>query len=355
MAAHVLLPAVAGQNKKGGDRICARVLFSTNFLERYATMQFRSITPAEMAAFSAIPGDASRRAAIEEQLRGLIESSNGNPDWMWIAEDDEGQWVGRVAYSGNRGESFPSYVVWLDVDPRDDEMNIASDLTRVSLTQLRVPELREVEAILDAPSAFAGDPDRFAVLLSAAGFHLVVDRRRFAWTPEAPIPPAPTRVIFQTLTEVGDEAFIATMARITEGTLDHYTQELVGTVGRIEAARRHFHDEQRFQRHWESHWWQVGLLPTGETVGVVMPAENSRWPNIGYIGVVPDQRGHGYSMDLLAQGTRTLIAEGAKRIIADTDLDNTPMANAFLSMGYRQFATRQFWKLTFDAEPPESR
>lgn len=86
-----------------------------------------------------------------------------------------------------------------------------------------------------------------------------------------------------------------------------------------------------------------------------MPAENSRWPNIGYIGVVPDQRGHGYSMDLLAQGTRTLIAEGAKRIIADTDLDNTPMANAFLSMGYRQFATRQFWKLTFDAEPPESR
>lgn len=316
-------------------------------------MQFRPITPTEIGAFSAVPGDAPRSAAIEEQLRGYITGSYGDPGWLWVAEDG-GQMVGRLACTGNRGEGFPRYVIWLDVAPGQDETSIANGLMRASLAQFRSPELREMEAILDAPSPFAADPDRFAALLGAAGFHLVVDRRRFEWTLESPIPSAPTRLQFRTLAEAGDEAFIATMARITEGTLDNYTQGLVRELGPLEAARRHYRDEQRFQRHWEPHWWQLGLLPTGEIVGLVMPAENNQWSNIGYIGVVPDQRGHGYSQDLLAQGTRTLLAEGAERVIADTDLGNVPMAEAFLRAGYRQYATRQFWELPLAAELSES-
>ncbi len=314
-------------------------------------MQFRSITPAEVTAFATIAGDAERSVALEEQLRGYIAGGYGDPGWLWIAEEG-GQIVGRLAYTGNRGQGFPSYVVWMDVASGQDETTVAGGLMQASLAKLRVPELRLVEAILDAPSPFTADPARFATLLAEAGFHLVVDRRRFEWTPRSLTPPAPTRLQFRTLTEAGDEAFITTMARITEGSLDNYTQESVRELGPLEAARQHYRDEQRFQRHWEPHWWQLGLLPTGEIVGLVMPAENDQWPNIGYIGVVPDQRGHGYSQELLAQGTRTLIAEGAKRIIADTDLGNTPMANTFLRMGYCQFATRQFWALALDADEP---
>ena len=310
-------------------------------------MQFRSITPAEVTAFATIAGDAERSAAIAEQLRGYISGGYGDTRWLWVAEED-GQILGRLAYTGNRGQGFPSYVVWLDVATGQDQAAIANGLMRVSLAQLRVPELGAMEAILDAPSPFAADPGHFATLLAAVGFHLLVDRRRFEWTSQSPTPPAPTRLQFRTLAEAGDEAFITTMARITEGSLDNYTQESVREFGPLEAARRHYRDEQRFQRHWEPDWWQLGLLPTGEILGLVMPAENDQWPNIGYIGVVPEQRGHGYSQDLLAQGTRTLIAEGAERIIADTDLGNTPMANTFLRMGYRQFATRQFWNLAVD-------
>ena len=314
-------------------------------------MQFRSITPAEVTDFAAIAGDAERSAALEEQLRGYIAGGYGDPGWLWIAEEG-GQILGRLAYTGNRGQGFPSYVIWIDVASGQDETTVVGGLMRASLARLRAPALRLVEAILDTPSPFTADPDRFATLLGAAGFHLVVDRRRFEWTPQSLTPPEPTRLRFRTLTEAGDDAFITTMARITEGSLDNYTRESVRELGPLEAARQHYRDEQRFQRHWEPDWWQLGLLPTGEIVGLVMPAENDRWPNIGYIGVVPDQRGHGYSRDLLAQGTRTLIAEGAERIIADTDLGNTPMANTFLRMGYRQFATRQFWTLALDAGEP---
>jgi RimJ/RimL family protein N-acetyltransferase len=49
-------------------------------------------------------------------------------------------------------------------------------------------------------------------------------------------------------------------------------------------------------------------------------------PVIGYIAVVPEQRGHGYAYDLLAEATRLLAAEGADRIVAGTDVTNTPMA-----------------------------
>ncbi|HEX5439270.1 MAG TPA: GNAT family N-acetyltransferase [Ktedonobacterales bacterium] len=320
-------------------------------------MQFRSITPAEVTAFATIAGDAERSAAIAEMLGGYLAEEISSPRLMWVAEDGS-QWLGRVAYTSNRGETTPDYLVWLETPPQEDDLAIASTLIQRSLreilAQVQAASPHEVEAILDAPGPFTADPIRGASLLTAGGFHLLVDRRRFEWTHNDPLPAAPTRLIFQTLDEVGEEAFTATMARIIEGTLDNYTQELAQSVGTLEAARRHFHEEQRNQKRWEPHWWQLGSLPTGEVVGVIMPAENIRWPNIGYIGVVPDQRGHGYSQDLLAQGTRTLIAEGAERIIADTDLGNTPMANTFLRMGYRQFAPRQFWKLTVDTVEPIS-
>jgi len=67
---------------------------------------------------------------------------------------------------------------------------------------------------------------------------------------------------------------------------------------------------------------------------------------IGYIGVVPEQRGHGHINDLLAHGTSTLRGLGTGRVIrADTDVDNLPMAAAFERAGYRRFATRREFEI----------
>ena len=51
-------------------------------------------------------------------------------------------------------------------------------------------------------------------------------------------------------------------------------------------------------------------------------------------------RGHGYSDDLLAHGTRVLADAGAPQIRGDTDLANTPMRAAFRRAGYVEFARR---------------
>jgi RimJ/RimL family protein N-acetyltransferase len=71
-----------------------------------------------------------------------------------------------------------------------------------------------------------------------------------------------------------------------------------------------------------------------------MPTRNYQSFVIGYVGVVPEQRGHGYAGGLLAEGTSFLVGQGADRIVADTDTGNRPMAAAFGRAGYRVTARR---------------
>ncbi|MDO5712430.1 MAG: GNAT family N-acetyltransferase, partial [Micrococcales bacterium] len=68
--------------------------------------------------------------------------------------------------------------------------------------------------------------------------------------------------------------------------------------------------------------------------------------NVGYLGVLPAHRGHGFVADLVAEVTSFHGAAGAARITATTDVGNTPMARAFARHGYRNVETR------LDLEPP---
>jgi RimJ/RimL family protein N-acetyltransferase len=88
-------------------------------------------------------------------------------------------------------------------------------------------------------------------------------------------------------------------------------------------------------------WWRVAERPDGQVVGFGFPSRNTDLPVIGYLGVLPEHRGHGYVDEILAGITRFLALEaGAKVIRADTDLVNRPMAAAFERAGYRNFARR---------------
>jgi RimJ/RimL family protein N-acetyltransferase len=81
-------------------------------------------------------------------------------------------------------------------------------------------------------------------------------------------------------------------------------------------------------------WWRLAYTPAGELVGVSAPTRHYTSAVVGYIGVVPEQRGHGYSFDLLVEATHLLIAEGAEQIVAGTDCTNLPMAATFARVGY---------------------
>lgn len=117
----------------------------------------------------------------------------------------------------------------------------------------------------------------------------------------------------------------------------HVRASLVGAEAQAREDVAFYRDKMLGDRA----WWRVAETPDGELAGFGFPSRNVDFPVIGYLGVVPEQRGHGYVDEILAGITRFLVTEtGAEVIRADTDLGNRPMAAAFERAGYRNFARR---------------
>ena len=66
-------------------------------------------------------------------------------------------------------------------------------------------------------------------------------------------------------------------------------------------------------------WWQLAFTTGGVLVGLIMPTNSLTAGTIGYIGVVPTQRGQGYGYELLVLGTEMLHAVGISIIHTDAD------------------------------------
>ncbi len=171
-----------------------------------------------------------------------------------------------------------------------------------------------------------------------AGLTEELERLRFGWTRAAGVPPQSSRLAFRA--EPDDEVFAELFMRVLEGTLDGTSRTTADAVGAAEQARldvAFYRDKMWGDRA----WWRVARTAGGEAVGFGVPSRNLAVPVVGYLGVVPEHRGHGYVDDILAEITRVLAAEaGADTIEADTDLANRPMAAAFERAGYRNFARR---------------
>jgi Acetyltransferase (GNAT) family len=281
-------------------------------------MVIRPIRRDELAAFAAFSAQAERNAEFAASLDTWLTGDQTRLDWLIVAED-EGAFVGRVAYTTDRGLSHPLYVVFFDTPWEREAVGLQDQLFYRSLALSGANRVPQIEYYLDTPSARVPAAEPLIAALYRFGFTLTLERTRIERTPVSPLPAPSHHLAFITLEEVGDEAFIAAMARVSEGTLDSHTRRRCAEIGALAEAREHFQDEQRFQKRWEPRWWQLAYDTGGALVGLVMPAENTSWPNIGYIGVAPEQRGHGYVDDLIIQGTRRLEAEGATRVIADTD------------------------------------
>ncbi|GAA3308769.1 hypothetical protein GCM10020295_71660 [Streptomyces cinereospinus] len=134
--------------------------------------------------------------------------------------------------------------------------------------------------------------------------------------------------------------FVALFRRVLDGTLDAASRAGAAALG-AEAQARADVAFYRDSMPGERSWWRVAEDADGRTVGFALPSRNTGSHVVGYLGVLPERRGHGYVDDLLAEITRILAEEaGAEAVRADTDLTNRPMAAAFDRLGYRTFARR---------------
>ncbi|MGW5474423.1 GNAT family N-acetyltransferase [Streptomyces chartreusis] len=247
------------------------------------------------------------------------------PEWKRVALRD-GEVVARGAWWGGPDDSQPININWFDVAEGEEEAG--AELLR------SVPWRVELEINLpgdwrDQPALKAAAEARFSAA-RAAGYELLVERFLYRWTPDLGLPARPGRLTFSA--EPDDEVFLDALRRIHSVTLDAHSLRAKEEGGIDKAAQ-----EELDFFHWcpsPREWWQLAHTPEGDLAGIHIPAHNPSGPTVGFIGVVPEQRGHGYAYDLLAECTNFLVDQGAEFVTGATDRGNFPMAANFTKAGF---------------------
>jgi GNAT superfamily N-acetyltransferase len=247
------------------------------------------------------------------------------PDWKRVALRD-GRVVARGAWWGGPDDTEPLNVNWFDVAEGEEEAG--AELLRTAPWQ--------VELEMNLPAGWRENPELRAAAatrsaaLEAAGYELLVERFLYRWTPECGLPERPGRLTFRA--EPDDAVFFDLLRRIHSATLDAHALKAIEEGGLDKAAQ-----EELDFFHWcpsPREWWQIARTPEGEVAGIHIPLHNPSGPCVGFVGVVPEQRGHGYAYDLLAECTHYLVEQGAEFVSAATDQGNFPMAANFAKAGH---------------------
>ncbi|MCP2312493.1 GNAT family N-acetyltransferase [Kitasatospora paracochleata] len=278
--------------------------------------------------------------ADPDRYRRFLADGSYRPAHTWIAEDASGRLLARAVWwtfpDGERPLALDC--VWVD-DSVADPAALAAELLGAAHAAFGPGELPEYHLFLPpdwrADPAVADAVDRRREAARRAGLGDALERVRYAWTADAPVPPASGALVFA---PASDADFVEAFRRVAAGSLDDDTRRGLARTDPLTQARETLADYLSMPG--DRAWWRLARTPDGALAGVALPSANQGGPVVGYLGVVPELRGRGLVDGLLAEITRSHAERGASRIGADTDLGNTPMAAAFERAGYRAHGVR---------------
>lgn len=283
----------------------------------------RALSASDAHLFDALPDPlGAREGHRRTQFR---------PDWKRVALRD-GEVVARGAWWGGPDDSEPVNINWFDVAEGEEEAG--AELLRSAPWQVEL-EINLPGGWREKTDLRAAAEARFAAA-RAAGYELLVERFLYRWAPERGLPERPGRLRFSA--EPDDTVFFDALRRIHSVTLDAHALRAIEEGGLDQAAQ-----EELDFFHWcpsPREWWQIAHTPEGDLAGIHIPAHNPSGPTIGFIGVVPEQRGRGYAYDLLAECTHLLVEQGAEFVSGATDQGNFPMAANFAKAGFPVISER---------------
>ncbi|NBE99728.1 GNAT family N-acetyltransferase [Nonomuraea sp. KC401] len=311
-------------------------------------MRFRPAVKDDLDRLLGCVVDESISWAHPDRLLSCLDSGNYRYDRVWLATDDDtGDILARAVWWGfpDGGRPLALDCVYVHPSARDRVSLAAELLNHAHAAFGRAPEYHVfvLQGWRDDPEATAAIGWRWQAA-GRAGLTQELERLRYAWTAgDAPVPEPSQRLVFRG--EEDDEVFVEAFRRVAVGTLDFATRQALRTMDPVEQAREEVRDYMSMPG--ERSWWRLAYDRSGDLVGFALPSANDGGPVVGYLGVVPEHRGHGYVDDLLAEITRFHAERGVQRIVADTDAGNAPMARAFDRAGYRTFAVR----LVLSADP----
>ncbi|MFJ8076464.1 GNAT family N-acetyltransferase [Streptomyces sp. NPDC096176] len=297
-------------------------------------MQFRAATadPADIDRIAAHPADGPVPALTAERIREELAVNQLRPEWIWFAEDEDGEILARALWWGRADSERPIALDCLQVRSTvADPVGVAAGLLAAGHAAFgALPGYN-----ISLPRNWRSDPALAGAVAwrreaaYKSGLSSEIERLRYEWTPAAKVPEPSGKLIFR---EGSDEEFLDAFVRLSSGSLDLHTQNELRSMDAEQLAREDI--EFYLDCPGERSWWRLAHLPDGTLAGMAIPSATPYHRNVGYLGVVPEQRGQGLIDEVLAEITRFHASEGAERITATTDTVNVPMAAAFDRAGY---------------------
>jgi ribosomal protein S18 acetylase RimI-like enzyme len=284
-------------------------------------------SPDDLVRLAAVAAPSA--AAFEQQVRELLDARETRPDWWFVAVRD-GTDVGRLCARADAQDALEMSLFGLVLPWDEDPDPVGGALATGSLSALAGHGL-PIDARLNAEVHDHLDARRR--ILEQAGFEVFQEKVGYAWEDHGAPIPAPNRLRFRSLDEIGRERFLEVFARGPEGTLDrndHWYWTRVGPRSWAETMLL-------YGTPADEPWWKVGYDADDRPIGYVLLAEfdEEATGTIVHIGVLPEHRGNGYVHDLLARAAADARERGFRALLSDTDVLNRPMRDAFERAGHR--------------------
>jgi ribosomal protein S18 acetylase RimI-like enzyme len=296
---------------------------------------------ASMDAFRSVSAASQYQRQLEEYLASLLQRGSTKPGWCLVGLDD-GMAVARAALWALPDHEAPTDIVLIDADWNDAELAaghaLLSEVHDLAAAHGADALSHHVDSPPGPPQYQENDEARIR-LLAESGYELMRDGLRWAYSGSPPQEARAQSLVFRSLPEVGEDAFIEAIASTYEGTRDSWITSNIEKHGVVGAAREDFLEYQGLE-HLPG-WWELAYAEDGALAGVVMAAKNPSTAVVAYVGVVPDQRGRGLAPQLVRRGTEHLLAAGADEIGGDCDRDNVGVVKAFKRAGFEQVARRR--------------
>lgn len=289
-------------------------------------MQVYSIQRNEVEIFANLEGDPD----FCEVVQSLWENGKSRPEWCFVIKDQD-QVLGRVGFWGEIGvtESVRGFALFILPD-REDFVQIGTTLLSEALNQIMSQGVSRIGSQVNSETA---NFEMYEQIYLATGFELNQEKLRYTLDQADYTPVVNKRLQFRLLKDVNEGTYIDAIKVVSRNTLDLDDRKTIEEFGEDEAAKQYFECLKDIDYNPER--WKLAY--TGDTlVGLVVPQTfNEQVGAINYIGVVPEYRGKGYSLDLLSAGVETLFQEGTKQIIADIDKDNFPLRENLPKIGFK--------------------
>lgn len=302
------------------------------------SLRVRSIAPDELHAWARLPElgalDPSGADSLTDAVREMWEEGTSRPAWCFIGELD-GRAVARIGFAAEPvGGGVPTLefrIFGLEVPWDDDYLAIGRELLNATLPRVLPQGPMTVDLRLNPERHDHVDERRR--LAEAHGLALFQEKHGFYWRDDGGPMPAPERLVFRTLREVGREAYAAVMARAAvPGSLDRndrYYYALCGPDAWAEVMLGFARDE-------DVDSWLLAQTPDGEAVGFAALGgfDEDATGTIVHIGVLPEHRGRGYINELLRAVNLEARRRGFVAILSDVDVENGPMSAAMERAGH---------------------